>query len=47
MTGTQEGLADAVARDADAVGSRRAGRTPEAASATRAAPSRLARKKGL
>ena len=29
MTGTQEGLADAVARDADAVGSRRAGRAPE------------------
>jgi len=28
MTGKQEGLADAVARDADAVGSRRAGRPP-------------------
>ena len=29
VTGKQEGLADAVARDADAVGSRRAGRAPE------------------
>ena len=29
MTGKQEGLADAVARDADALGSRRAGRAPE------------------
>ena len=29
MTGKQEGLADAVARNANAVGSRRAGRAPE------------------
>ena len=29
MTGTQKCLADAVARDANAVGSRRAGRAPE------------------